>query len=137
MGDEKMKPVVEAGPPGTTTSKDPPVIWIGNPQTRKAKPAWKMDHADEHIVNGQVRKSYYGGDFLVSPDSGSLFFYSTLGNGYIVNIDSGQEQDLGTVTGKLRLWAQQGIVTQNSSVIRLLSTSGEEKGLIRFSVLLP
>jgi len=129
---------IGAGPPGTTSSVKPPVVWIGDPETREAKPVWKMDHGEEYTVNGKTHKQYYfSGDILGSPDSASEFVYSMLGNAWKVNIEDGEEEKLGPVYGKLLVWAQEGIVSQSRNVIHLLGTTGEELGEIPFRILLP
>jgi hypothetical protein len=127
---------------GDSAATQPPVIWVGDPESGQDKVIWTIDQGKDWS-KGEKRGTIYDTprNFLWSPRSEYELIYlagDVLGGVWHVDLETGKAEPLGQVeslgkTGlRLLAWASEGIVIQSQDVIWLLDEWGEVQGEIHF-----
>jgi len=128
---------------GDTAATQPPVIWMGEPESGQAEAIWTIRQGKDWS-KGELTGTLYDipRDFLWSPHSDQTFIYladgAALGGVWRVDLEAEKAEPLGKVesvgrTGlRLLAWTPEGIVIQNQDGLRLLDENGEVQGEMRF-----
>lgn len=113
---------------GDTAATQPPVIWMGEPESGQAEAIWTIDQGKDWS-KGELTGTLYDipRDFLWSPHSDQTFIYladgAALGGVWRVDLEAekaepfGKAESLGRTGLRLLAWATEGIVIQSQDVV--------------------
>ncbi len=117
--------------PGGTVFVNPPVLWMGDPESRQSEAIWTIDHGES---TGKGDPVYWiPNNILWSKREEKEFIYVLSGKVWHVDLSTSKEELLGTADPHLLAWTANGVVSQNQGDIHLFDTASKVQNEIRLS----